>query len=69
MISALSSRNIHKYEFLAEKYVVGEKYLLEKTTAMKRFYYSPLEKELKAQTDIGRKQNQNLDDTYEFDKT
>ena len=48
MISALSSGNIHKYEFLAEKYVLGEKYLLEKTTAMKRFYYSPLEKELKA---------------------
>ena len=54
---------------MAEKYVLGEKYLLEKTTAMKRFYYSPLEKELKAQTGIGRKQNQNLDDTYEFDKT
>ena len=35
---------------------------------MKRFEYSPLGKELKAQTDIVRKQYQNLHDTYKFDK-
>ena len=35
---------------------------------MKRFEYSPLGKELKAQTDIAKKQYQQLDDTFEFDK-
>ena len=35
---------------------------------MKRFEYSPLGKELKAQTDIAKKQYQKLHDTYEFDK-
>ena len=36
---------------------------------MKRFKYSPLGKELKVQTDIGKEQYQKLDDTFEFDKT
>ena len=35
---------------------------------MNRFEYSPLAQEWKAQTDIAKKQSQNLDDTYEFDK-
>ena len=35
---------------------------------MKRFECSPLGKELKAQTDIAKKQYQKLDDTFEFDK-
>ena len=35
---------------------------------MKRFEYSPSDKELKAQTDIAKKQYQKLDDTYELDK-
>ena len=35
---------------------------------MKIFEYSPLGKELKAQTDIAKKYYQKLDDTYEFDK-
>ena len=36
---------------------------------MNRFEYSLLAKEWKAQTDIAKKkQSQNLDDTYEFDK-
>ena len=45
-----------------------EKYLLEKTATLKRFEYSPLGKELKAQTAITKKQYQKLDNTYEFDK-
>ena len=39
-----------------------------KAATMKRFYYSPLDKELKAQTDIAKKQYQKLDNTFEFDK-
>ena len=35
---------------------------------MKRIDYSTLDKELKAQTDIAKKQYQKLNDTYEFDK-
>ena len=36
--------------------------------ARKRFEYSLLRKELKAQTDIAKKQYQRLDGTYKFDK-
>ena len=35
---------------------------------MKRFEYSLLGKELKAKTDITKKQSQKLDDTFEFHK-
>ena len=35
---------------------------------MKRFENSPLGKELEAQSDIAKKQNKKLDNTYEFDK-
>ena len=42
--------------------------LLEKAATMKRFEYSQLGKELKAQTGIAKKQSQKLDDTYKFDK-
>ena len=46
-----------------------KKNLLEKAVALKRFKYSPLGKELKAETDIAKKkQFQKLDDTFEFDK-
>ena len=34
----------------------------------KRYEYSPLAKELKAETDKDKKQYQKLDDTFEFDK-
>ena len=40
--------------------------MLEKAAALKRFEYSLLSKELKAQTDIAKKQY--LDDTDEFDE-
>ena len=35
--------------------------MLEKAAALKRFEYLPLGKELKAQTDIAKKQHQKLD--------
>ena len=35
---------------------------------MKRLEYSPLDKELKSQTEIAKKQYQKLDDNYDFDK-
>ena len=46
-ISALSSTNFSKYEFLTGKCVLPEKDLLEKSAAIKIFEYSPLGKELK----------------------
>ena len=61
-ISALSSGNISKYEFLTAKDV------LEKTATMRRFEYSPIGKKLKAQADFAKKQYQKLEDTYDFDK-
>ena len=35
---------------------------------MKRFEYSPLGKELRAQTDVAKKRYQKLDNTYEIEK-
>ena len=55
-ISALSSRNVSKYEFLTSKDVLTDIYLLEKAATMKRFKYSPLGKELKKQTSVAEKQ-------------
>ena len=59
-ISALSSGNVRKYEFLTDKYVLRQKYLLEKAATIKRFEYSPLGKESKSQNDIAKKQYQGL---------
>ena len=69
MISALSSGNGSKYEFLTGKDLLPDKDLLEKLAELKRFEYSPLGKELKAQNDITKKQYKKLDDTKEFDET
>ena len=49
------------------KDVLLEQNLLEKTSTIKRFEYLPLGKEIKAQTDIAKKQYQKLDITFEFD--
>ena len=46
-VSAFSSGNVTKYEYLTGKDVLIEKDLLEKATTSKRFEYSPLGKELK----------------------
>ena len=59
--SALSSRNVSKYELLTGKDVLPEKGLLEKAAIIKRFEYSPLGSELKRQTDIAKKQYQELE--------
>ena len=67
-ISALLSGNVSKYEFLTGEKVLPEKDLLEEAATMKRFEYSPLGRELKAQTDIAKKQYQKLGNNYEFDK-
>ena len=55
-ISAISSGNVGKYEFLTGKYVLTEKDLLEKAATIKRFEYSLLGSELKEQTGIAKDQ-------------
>ena len=67
-ISALTSGNISKYEFLTGKDVLTEKGLLEKAAGLKRFEYSPLGKELKAPTSAAEKQYQKLDKIFESNK-
>ena len=67
-ISALSSGNVSKYEYLTCKDVSLENDLLETAATIKRFEYSPLDKELKTQTDIANKQYQKLDDSFKLDK-
>ena len=54
-VSALSSRNVCKYEFLTGKDVLPEQNMLEKAATTQRFVYSPLGNELKAQMRIGKK--------------
>ena len=54
--------NVSKYEYLTGKDVLPEKDLLEKAATMKIFEYLPLGKELKAPTDIGKKQILNNND-------
>ena len=66
-VSTLSSGNVSRYEFLTGKDVLPEKKLLENAPKMKRFEYSLLGKELKAQTDIAKKKYQKLNNTAEFD--
>ena len=58
-MSALSSGNVSKYEFLTDKDVLPDKDLPEKSAAIKRFEYSPLGKEWKKQTSVAEKQYKN----------
>ena len=67
-ISALSSENVSKYEFLTWKYVLPKKDLLEKAAAINRFEYSPLGKELKRQASVAEKQYQKFDSAFESNK-
>ena len=46
-ISALSSRNVGKYEFSTGENILMEKDLLEKAATITKFEYSPLGSELK----------------------
>ena len=55
-ISSLSSGNVSKYEFLIDKDVSPEKDFIEKAATIKIFEYSLLGKELKAHTDIAKKE-------------
>ena len=57
-ISALSSRNVSKHEFLTGKDVLPEKDLLERAAAIKRFEYSPLGKTFAKQTNVIKKQTE-----------
>ena len=57
-MSALSSENVSKSEFLTGKDVSPEKDLLEKAATIKRFEYLPWGSALKKQTDIIEKQYQ-----------
>ena len=57
---ALSSGNVRKYEFLTGNNVLPGTDLLEKAVTMKRFEYLTSGKELEAQTNIAKKQYQNL---------
>ena len=67
-ISASSSGNVGKYEFLTGKEVLPENGLLEKAATIKRFEYSPLDSEMKKQTDVAKKQYQRPDKVLKFDK-
>ena len=68
IISALSSRNDSKYEFLISKDVLPEKDLLENVAAIRKFKYTPLGKEFKKQTSVAKKQYQKLDNALESNK-
>ena len=53
---------------MPDRDVLTEKDLLKKPVEETRFQYPPLDKELKAQTNIAKKQYQKLDDTFKFNK-
>ena len=59
-ISALSSGNVSKYEFLTGKDILSEKELLQKAGAIKRLENSLLGKELKKQTSVAEEHYQGL---------
>ena len=63
-ISPLSSGNVGKYEFLANKDVLLEKDLIEKAATIKKLEYSPIGSELKKHTDIVKKQYHALHDVH-----
>ena len=62
-MSTLSSEDVSKYEFLTSEDVLPEKYLQEKENS-KRFEYSPLDKELKAQASVVEKQYQKINKIF-----
>ena len=67
-ISALSSINVGKYDFLTGGEVLPEKALLEKAAIIKMFEYWLLVNELKKQIYIVGKQYQELTKFYGFNK-
>ena len=67
-ISALSSGNVGKYEFLIVWDILWEKYWLGKAATIKIFEYLLIGSELKKQTDFAKSQCQGLNKVYIFDK-
>ena len=67
-LNTIQTDKLSKYEFLIGEVNLPEKDLLENTTTIKRFDYSLLGKELKAQTSAAEKQYQKLDKVFESDK-
>ena len=67
-ISALSSGNASKYDFLTKKDVLQEKDVLEKAAALKRYEYSRLVSALKTQTSVAEKQCQGLNQLFKPDE-
>ena len=63
-ISALTSRNVSKYEFLTSKDILPENDFLEKAAALKRFEYSPLGGALKAENSAAEEQHQKSDKVF-----
>ena len=59
--------NVGKYKLLTGEDILLEKDLLEKAATIKKFEYSPLDKELKAQTDIAKYQCKFLNDQKVID--
>ena len=64
----MSSGNVNKYEFLTSKYVLPEKYLVEKAASLKRLEYSLLGKELKSQISFIKKRYQGLNNLFKSDE-
>ena len=58
-ISALSSGNVGKYEFLTGKDVLPEKELFQKTAKIKRFEYSPLGSKFKSNLALQKNSTKN----------
>ena len=67
-IFALSSGNNSKHEVLTGKVALPEKGLLEKAATLKIFEYSPLSKEIKAQTSVVEEQYQGFNNLFKHDK-
>ena len=67
-ISALSSGNVGKYEFLIVWDILWEKDWLGKAATIKMFEYLLIDSELKKQTDFAKSQCQGLNKVYIFDK-
>ena len=67
-ISASSSGNVSKYEFLLVKDDLPEKELLEKAAAIKRLESLSLGSELKKQTSVAEKQSQGLNKFFKSDE-
>ena len=69
-ISALSSENASKYEFLIGKGILLEKKLPRKSRYNEKFWLFAVGQRIEStvQNDIAKQQYQTLDDSYDFEK-